>query len=123
MKRYQIKVFNENKIKICMIFSTSYLSPLKFIDEIEEELSHLFDYEITIIFDLFLSSGNTSERYLRANFNGAHFERNSFEFVIIDKIDKIRDFSAIFYKEAQKNVDFSFLNNIQKKMIIKGIAI
>ena len=55
MKRYDIRSFytNENK-KQYIVFSTSYISPLKFIKEIEE-LSNQVNTEIEVIFDLLLS--------------------------------------------------------------------
>ena len=66
MKRYDIRSFytNENK-KQYIVFSTSYISPLKFIKEIEEELSNQVNTEIEVIFDLLLSSGNSKERTVK----------------------------------------------------------
>lgn len=123
MKRYDIKILNECNREINMIFSTSYLSPLKFIDDIEKEISTLFNGEVEVIFDLFLSNGNTSERYAKVIFDGNKFIKDSFEFINIDKKNIIRTLSSKYYSAKKKELDFSFLNNIQKKMIIKGIAI
>src|SRR5690606_30959690 len=105
------------------IFSTSYLSPLKFISTIESELSLLIDNETEIIFDFFLSNGNTSERYGKAHFDGKQFIGGSFEYISVNKNDKIRKLSAQYYCNSKDQVDFSFLNSVQKKMILKGIAI
>lgn len=123
MKRYDIRIFNKDNKDICMIFSTSYLSPLKFVPDIEQELSFLLNHETEVYFDFFLSSGNTSERYGKAYFDGKNFVSNSFKYIVVDKGNSLRVLSAQYYKDAKDDVDFSFINNIQKKMIFKGIAI
>ncbi|EIW20728.1 MULTISPECIES: type II toxin-antitoxin system RnlB family antitoxin [Pelosinus] len=123
MKRFDIKIISINKKDICMIFSTTYLSPLKFIAEVEKEISSFTNDGIEVIFDFFLSNGNTRERYAKAYFNGVNIVRESFEYTNINKNDSLRSFSAEFYKDSIDKMDFSFLTSIQKKMIAKGIAI
>ena len=101
MKEYEIHYFKtEDKTKY-IIFSTSYISPLKFISDIEKDLVMLNNAEkIEVIFDLLLSSGNGKERYGKAIFNGSRFDLKSFKYI-----------------------ESSMLNSIQKKMICNGIAI
>lgn len=121
MKRFDIKFYeNEN---MCIVFSTSYLSPLKYIPMIENELSLITNNELEVIFDFFLSNGNTSERYGTAYFDGKHFVGNSFKYIDIKKSNKIRKLSAQYYRDSKDEVDFSFVNSVQKKMILRGIAI
>ncbi|NMA83185.1 MAG: hypothetical protein GX962_04900 [Epulopiscium sp.] len=124
MKRYDIRSFytNENK-KQYIIFSTSYISPLKFIDEIEEELSNEIHSEKEIFFDLLLSSGNNKERFGRAIYDGRQFNKKSFSYLSISKQDFLRCFSAKYYEQYNNYVENSILNSIQKKMLCKGICI
>lgn len=123
MKRYDIKVFNRDNKDICMIFSTSYLSPLKFVADIENELSHIYNQGIEVVFDFFLSSGNNAERFAKAYFDGRCFVKSSFDYIKIEKNDDLRKLSVQYYKDSKEEVDFAFLNNVQKKMILSGIAI
>jgi len=124
MKRYDIKVINKDNDKdICMIFSTSYISPLKFTADIEKELSHIYNQRIEVVFDFFLSSGNSSERFAKACFDGRSFIKSSFEYIKVEKNDDLRRLSAQYYKDSNGEVDFTFLSEIQKKMIFSGIAI
>lgn len=123
MKRYDIKVFNRDNKDICMIFSTSYLSPLKFVADIENELSHICNQGLEVGFDFFLSSGNSPERFAKAYFDGRRFVKSSFEYIKVEKNDDLRKLSVQYYKDSKEEVDFAFLNNVQKKMILSGIAI
>lgn len=121
MKRYEINVFNEENKYI--IFSTTYVSPLDFIKEIEIELRSMVNYRIEVIFDFLLSSGNGSERFGRMIYDGKEFDMTSFEFINIPKRNRLREFSINYYKDKEENLDNSILTSIQKKMIIKGISI
>lgn len=124
MKEYEIHyVKTEDKTKY-IIFSTSYISPLKFISDIEKELVMLNNSEkIEVIFDLLLSSGNGKERYGKAIFNGNRFDLKSFKYIEISKNSCLRKVSADYYREKSKYIESSILNSIQKKMICNGIAI
>lgn len=123
MKRYDIKVINENSKEICIVFSISYLSPLKFIKNIENELVNLIGEESDILFDFFLSSGNTPERFARVRFNGNSFDNDSFEYIKVEKGHSLRILSAQYYRDSNSDLDFSFINSVQRKMITRGIAI
>lgn len=123
MKRYDIEIVNNINESICIVLSTSYISPLKFLKSIEGELCELLGKESDIIFDFFLCSGNTPERYAKIHFDGKGFNTNSFEYIKVEKGHKLRMLSAKYYRESTKDLDFSFINTIQRKMILKGIPI
>lgn len=124
MKRYDIKIFNTNENKKqYIVFSTSYISPLKYINEIEQELFNQVNEEVEIIFDLILSSGNSKERYGKAIYNGKQFDRKSFQYISIPKTNELRNFSTQYYEKCSYFVENSILNSIQKKMLCKGICI
>lgn len=120
MKCYNIEAIEADKY---IVFSTSYVSPLEFIKDIEIELSKLVNYKIEIIFDLLLSSGNSSKRFAKINYDGKHLDRKSFKFISIDKKDNLRKVSADHYKYKGELVEQSILSSIQKKLITNGIAI
>lgn len=121
MKRYEISILNEEKK--CMIFSTTYVSPLDFIKEIETDLKSVVNYSIDVVFDFLLSSGNCQERFGRINYNGNGFDMRSFQFIEVPKKNNLRKVSANYYKDKDENLENSILTSIQKKMIKKGIAI
>lgn len=121
MKRYEINVLNEeNK---CIIFSTTYISPLDFIKDIENDLRSVVNYSIEVVFDFLLSSGNCQERFGRINYTGNEFDMRSFQFINVPKKNNLRKVSANYYKDKNENLENSILTSMQKKMIKKGIAI
>lgn len=124
MKEYEIRYIKKDDKTKYIIFSTSYISPLKFINDIEKELVMLNNPEkIEVIFDLLLSSGNGKERYGKAIFNGNHFDVKSFRHIEISKNSWLRKVSADYYKCKNKYIENSILNSIQRNMICNGIAI
>ncbi|WP_017825439.1 type II toxin-antitoxin system RnlB family antitoxin [Clostridium botulinum] len=121
MKRYEINVLREeNK---CIIFSTTYVSPLDFIKDIENELRNVINYSVEVVFDLLLSSGNSQERFGRINYTGNEFDMKSFQFINVPKKNDLRKVAVSYYKDKDENLDNSILTSMQKKMIKKGIAI
>lgn len=121
MKRYDINIFNkENKY---IIFSTTYISPLEFIKDIEKELNKIINNSSEVFFDFLLSSGNGNERFGKIVYNGDSFDMNSFEFINIPKKSDLRAFSINYYRNKEENLENSILTSVQKKMIKKGIVI
>lgn len=121
MKRYDINIFNkENKY---IIFSTTYISPLEFIKDIEKELNKIMNNSSEVFFDFLLSSGNGNERFGKIVYNGDSFDMNSFEFINIPKKSDLRAFSINYYRDKEENLENSILTSVQKKMIKKGIVI
>ncbi|MBU3196727.1 type II toxin-antitoxin system RnlB family antitoxin [Clostridium algidicarnis] len=121
MKRYEISILNEEKK--CMIFSTTYASPLDFIKDIENDLKSIVNYSIEVVFDFLLSSGNSKERFGKINYTGSGFDMKSFQFINVPKKNDLRKVSVSYYKNKDENLDNSILTSMQKKMIKKGIAI
>lgn len=123
MKRYDMACFQIKNKKQYIIFSTSHISPLKFIKDIENELKDSINEEVEILFDLLLSSGNNQERYGSVIFNGKEFDKNTFRYISVEKSNLIRSISTDYYKKKNNWLENSILNSIQKKMIYKGITI
>ena len=124
MREYDIKIFqNGNKEFQYVVFSTFFMSPLDFLEEIEEELSIQTNEEKEVIFDLLLSNGNNSNRYGKAIYDGKKFKHGSFEVISIPKDDKLREFSMQYYKEHANYVNNSILSSAQKFLIKNGVCI
>lgn len=121
MKRYEISVLDEEKK--CVIFSTTYISPLDFIKDIENDLKSIVNYSLEVIFDFLLSSGNSKERFGKINYTGSEFDMKSFQFIKVPQKNDLRNVSVNYYRNKDENLDNSILTSIQKKMIKKGIAI
>ena len=124
IKGYDIKTFqNENKDVQYVVFSTFFISPTYFLKEIEKELSIQINEEKEIIFDLLLSTGNNSNRYRKAVYDGMEFKRKSYENISVPKKSELRKFSTQYYKEHADYVNSSILSSVQKKLISNGICI
>ncbi len=124
MKEYDIKIFqNENNETQYIVFSTSFISPLHTLKEIEDELSTQINEEKEIVFDLLLSNGNNSNRYGKAIYDGRKFKSGSFEVVNVPKKSELRRFSTQYYQEHMEFMDNSILSSAQKYLIINGICI
>lgn len=104
------------------VISTSYETPLSNMENISQELSS-FQNEFKIIFDFLLCSGNSSERFYEAFFDGKELKFNSFKNLNIDKKNKLRKISCEYLKEHSGYLENSVLNSHQIKMLEKGIVI
>ena len=74
-KNYQLRYYLFNII----IYSVSYITPLNELKNIENELTITFNgkYKGSIIFDLLLSNGNQSDRFIKIFFNKNKFDINT----------------------------------------------
>ncbi|MED4990887.1 type II toxin-antitoxin system RnlB family antitoxin [Parageobacillus toebii] len=117
MKNYIIDEQKGCKKYPFIIFSISYISPLEEIDLIEKELK--CRYKGKILFDLLLSNGISTNRYLEAEFNGENFILSSFKPLI--QVDyTIKERAAIFYREHAEYLKNSVLPNAYRFLIKKG---
>ncbi|HGI1702963.1 TPA: type II toxin-antitoxin system RnlB family antitoxin, partial [Streptococcus pyogenes] len=67
MKRYHILNLKSDSCKV--VVATSYVSPLSQVYAIANELKSV-DYKGEVIFDLVLSNGFSSNRFLKTDFDG-----------------------------------------------------
>ena len=123
MMEFEVKIIEQNNSVYGLVFSTSFISPLKFLTEIEEELGSKVHERIEVVFDFLLSSGNTNERFAKVIFDGKSFDKSSFQFIKLEKKNTIRDLAADFYKTSIGHVDNSILTSVQKKLVHKGLYI
>lgn len=117
MKNYEIQRFDNIGEYPFVIFSTSYVSPIETIMDIEQDLEALFKGKV--LFDLLLSNGVSSNRYLEANFDGKQFDYSSFR--SINEIDtEIKKESCEFYRKNKGLLENSILPNAYQYLIKKG---
>lgn len=119
MKTYAIQKLH-NSIYPFVVLSTSYQNPLDEIKAIEEELKD--NYKGKIVFDLLLSNGLSSNRFLEAEFDGDQFIISTFKPVeIIDIL--IKQTLTDFYRSNIQYVESSVLPKSQKFLLKKGNVI
>lgn len=105
------------------ILSNNYLSPLDYYKDIEKDLVADKIGAGYILFDCLLSSGNGSERFITAVFNGKEFDTDSFEFIRIPKKAKERKLLPMIYRGRLPDLDNSILTSMQQKLVAAGVCI
>lgn len=119
MKNYIIDENTEDTSYDCIIYATSYMSPIDNINEIEKDL---VGSKKSVIFELLLCFGRSSNRFVTATFDGEKFIKDSFHVLSKEEQnEKLLVLSQKFYIENQEYLDNSILSNAQKKLIKKGI--
>ena len=94
VKNYRIRKINSSEYHF-IVFSLNYNNPVDSLNSIGAELTKK-NYTGKIIFDLLLSNGNTSNRYIEAYFDSAKFDFRSFK--VLKKVAKdIKKISLDFY--------------------------
>lgn len=106
-----------------VIFSVSYDSPLAYLNEVADEIRKNHFKNAKILFDVLLSIGNTTERFIEATFDGEQFNLNSFRVIQIKKNNQIRKYCADFFHENSNLLEHSILTPIQKELLKKGAVI
>lgn len=114
MKTFEIKKI-EDPENICLVLSNSFINPIQELELIEENLRN--DFIGKVIFDLLLSNGNTSNRFLEAMFDGNKFDYSSFKITDVDA--KIKEISANFYKNNENFMDSVVVSNAFKFLLKK----
>lgn len=93
---YDIKEINNNKYKL-VVFATSYINPINFVNEISKDLVTSNTLPGVVLFDLLACNGLSSNRFAEGYFDGKHIPYTSIcSIKIID--DKIGDFCNSFYR-------------------------
>lgn len=101
-------------------FSTSYLSRLSEITDLEEQLAGKFHGRVLV--DNVCKMGQNSDRLLTVHFDGECFDFDSFELQVTAS-RPLRLMLSAFYKEHPNYVNASVLSSIQQKMILRGLPL
>lgn len=88
-----------------IIYSTSYLNPLGELAKVASALQAHIKEPSQVLFDLLLSNGEESNRFVLGYFDGKKIAYNSLKCISIDDFEELRQINQ-FYKSK-----FSYLNN------------
>ncbi|WP_171051004.1 type II toxin-antitoxin system RnlB family antitoxin [Bacillus sp. BHET2] len=116
MKNYEIHKDYEVEGYPCVVFSTSFISPIEELEDIEGELNAQFQGKV--LFDLLLSNGVSSNRFLEAEFNGNTFDYTSFKPLNVDVKLKIKVLE--FYKKHVNYLENSILPRSYQYLLKQG---
>jgi hypothetical protein len=81
---YQIERISD---QVVVIFCTTYINPISYLPAIEEDLSKI-NFSGKIIFDLLLSNGYSSNRFIEAEVCEARVNRRSMRVIDSSNLDE-----------------------------------
>ena len=117
MENFEIKKIETKQEYI--VLSTSYMSPLDELFDLEEKL-HQLEYKGIIVFDLLLCNGLEQNRFLETFFDGNFIDLSSIS--ILDQVDeKIEEISRSFYRENPHILENGILTDAHKYIIRNGL--
>lgn len=97
----KITTLSGHDLVVC--YGTDYINPFSLLSDIKDELLRLsFHTPIQILFDLYPTNGNSSNRFAKIQFDGENFIRSSFEIVPKQNLD-----SGILEHQNKKIAYFS----------------
>ncbi|PVE15079.1 hypothetical protein DDA98_11565 [Clostridium perfringens] len=118
MENFMIKRINNTSEYI--ILSTSYISPLDELFDLEQELK-ILNFKGEIIFDLLLCNGLNDNRFLKGFFDGDYIDISNL--TILNNIDSnIKKISKEFYINNSDLVEYSVLPDAHKYIVKNGLA-
>jgi hypothetical protein len=114
---YQIEKFSD---KVVIVFSTTYVNPISYLPKIEEDLrNNIFTGKV--IFDLLLSNGYSSNRFIEVNINNSKIDRSSMKVIESYTIEKdFLDKTHEFYRSHPHLLENNFILLDEEKNLIRG---
>lgn len=109
------KIIGKNK-EYALVIGTSYESPLSALPSIEEELRSI-NYTGDVVFDLLLSNGKASNRFVRLNFNKDSFDHNSFQ-VVCKVGSDLQEISKSFFRQNKELLTRGVLTDQERFSIL-----
>jgi hypothetical protein len=110
---YRIEFVAEDFI---VIFCTTYVNPISYLRSIETELKNR-SFNGKVIFDLLLSNGYTSNRFIQAKVVNHKIDKNSMK-VVNSVSDFILEKSREFYIKNKNFVEDSSLIDEEKRRLL-----
>lgn len=117
MNDFYIYEMYENEF-VALIVINSLDSPLTLLNNLQE-LLNAKNIKGKVLIDQLLHSGNTSERYISINFQDNQLKVS---YVNVPKHSEYRNLSRDILCNNNL-IEYSILTSVQKKMLLKGIAI
>lgn len=102
-----------------IIIETICEPPTSLLEKIGNELKRK-NISGEILIDALLYSGNSNERFIKANFIDGKFDEGSFDYIRIPRGAMERKISSEYLRNKIDLLWSSCLTEIQKKLIIKG---
>lgn len=118
MENFMIKEINNKSEYI--ILSTSYISPLDELYDLEQELKML-NFKGEIIFDLLLCNGLNENRFLKGFFDGQYIDISNIT-IMSNVQNYIKKISKEFYITNSQLIDYSVLPDSHKYIIKNGLV-
>ncbi|WP_027367634.1 type II toxin-antitoxin system RnlB family antitoxin [Desulfocurvibacter africanus] len=120
MKLYEMKKIPNPDCGF-LIFSLSHINPLDQLQEVENELSRV-SYIGLVVFDLLMTVGNTSNRFMQMLFDGRKLVLQSAKRVE-DACEDLQSISADFYRNNFDSLDTTVLTKPARYKLRKGLAV
>lgn len=118
MKNYNLLKVDNEKFSMLVVMQT-YEAPFQYLDDISDYLKEE-RYNGYVLIDELLHSGNNEERFISGYFDGKKFDLNTFSFERIARQDLIREYSDKILSGDPDIINYSILNNVQKKLLNSG---
>ena len=109
------KIIGKKK-EYALVIGTSYESPLSALPSIEEELRSM-NYNGNVVFDLLLSNGKASNRFVRLNFDRNSFDHNSFQ-VVYQVGNDLQEISRSFFRKNKELLNRGVLTDQERFSIL-----
>ena len=101
---------------IVVVFSTAYINPIAYLSKIEEDLRDI-KFDGQVIFDLLLSNGYSSNRFVQATVKDSQINKSSIK--ILKTVDSLLlKKSHDFYSKNRKFVENSILGEQEQKELL-----
>jgi hypothetical protein len=81
---YEIEKISDGLV---LIFGTTYISPISYLSDIDEAL-RILEFNGRVVFDLLLSNGHSSNRFIEAYTDGCKIHRSSMKVVGESRLDE-----------------------------------
>ncbi|MCP1136296.1 type II toxin-antitoxin system RnlB family antitoxin [Paenibacillus polysaccharolyticus] len=120
---FELQKINQPSVYSFLILSTSYFNPLDDLDQLEEELRVSLGENFLgkILFDLLLTNGNSSNRFIEATFEGNAFDQSSFK--VPSNVDlKIKKLSSSYYSNNELFINSVVVSDSFKFLLKKGLV-
>lgn len=123
MKDFDIVETKNGDCRICIIFSTNYISPMKAINEIQTQYCKILERYTEVYFDFLLCSRNSNERYAKVDCTNGILDTARISYIKVKKRDFLRKASTRYYKENMDRLSWTYVDSLKKKLISKGVVI
>ncbi|ADQ45555.1 hypothetical protein Calkro_0662 [Caldicellulosiruptor kronotskyensis 2002] len=114
------EVYNTEYKVMVIVLDSVFLTEI--LDEIERELEYL-KVKGNVLIDTLLFNGNNDERFISIYFDGQKFDLGSYKIVKFKKDSSFRRITSDYLRVNKEILEYSILNDFQRKLIKKGIDI